>query len=834
MTTSVEHDFTLDRYQLEAIRHLDAGQSVLVAAPTGSGKTVVAEHAIERALSSGRRAFYTTPIKALSNQKFHDLTSLYGADRVGLLTGDNVINSAAEVVVMTTEVLRNMLYADATLDLLDVVVLDEVHYLEDTYRGPVWEEVILHLPSHVVLVCLSATVSNHDELGGWIESVRGDTAVVVETTRPVELTNLYAVGEERADRLHLLPTLVDGEANNEGHRFDLARGQRHGGNRKHRRALPWRPPHRLELLDELEERDLLPVIWFIFSRKGCDEAAASIVRAGARFTTDAEAGAIRSVISDRLDGLEPGDLDALGATAWAASLERGVAAHHAGLVPAFKEAVELCFADGLIRVVFATETLALGVNMPARSVVIDKLTKFNGDGHEQLTAGQFTQLTGRAGRRGIDDTGHAVVPWSPWTTFDQVAGLAGSTSFRLKSAFRPTYNMVANLLQRLDPSEARQLLARSFAQYQADAGVARLENKLARERQRVDDLAKRVGASDLGDREPTSNDDPTDQDVISEAVSRLRPGDVVTNDTGERLAVLGVSWRRGGRARIRLVDAGAHEVRWDLDELDFVPDTLGRIELPVPFTSQRHSFRNEVANQLRRARISTRTRSRRGRKHRSDLALQLQRARLEVRNLERKTANSESALARQFDSIASVLRDRQHLDKWQITDSGALIARIYHESDLFLAEALLGGLFDDLSESELASLASTFTYEHRSASPPPAPWFPSVTVYRRFRSFESLLGEVRSSERRHGASETRSPDGGFAAVAHAWAASEDLDALLDDELSAGDFVRNVKQLIDLLRQIGLVAPNPRTAATARRASDAVHRGVVALSGALAR
>ena len=611
--TDTGRGFELDQFQIEAIEHLEAGRSVLVAAPTGSGKTVIAEHAIDRALSERKRAFYTAPIKALSNQKYRDLALRIGSSRVGLLTGDNAINPDADVVVMTTEVLRNMLYEERNLDDLAFVVLDEVHYLEDSFRGPVWEEVILHLPAHVRLVALSATVSNTDELVGWIESIRGETGCVVERKRPVALNHLHMVGDKRGHRLHVIPTLVDGEPNSEGHRFDpdLRRGRpdrrgRGGGQKK-----PWAIPSRLEVLDHLEDHDLLPVIWFVFSRRGCDEAAIALERAGARYTDADEASRIRAIAEERLAGLPAADLAVLDTSAWLNRLERGIASHHAGLVPAFKEAVELAFAEGLVRVVFATETLALGVNLPARSVVIDKLTKFTGDGHDLLTPAQFTQLTGRAGRRGIDDEGHAIVPWSPFTRFDQIAGLAGSKSFRLRSAFRPTYNMAVNLLQRRDPEAARALLARSFAQYQTDAGVVRLEARLVRERE----LVARLEA-EVDDLDPEARgEDPAD--VIADAVSRLRPGDVVVDDHGDRFAVLGVSWRKGGRARIRLVSDGAREARWDLADLVAAPDTIGAIELPFPMAPERIDYRQDVATRIRRGTTARRhiTRSPTGWRH---------------------------------------------------------------------------------------------------------------------------------------------------------------------------------------------------------------------------
>ncbi|QXC61941.1 DEAD/DEAH box helicase [Aquihabitans sp. G128] len=473
--------FTLDRFQLEAIAAIDAGHNVLVAAPTGSGKTVVAEHAVARALAEGRRAFYTTPIKALSNQKYADLVRRHGADRVGLLTGDNAVNPDAGVVVMTTEVLRNMIYAgSAALDDLAWVVLDEVHYLQDTYRGPVWEEVIVHAPTEVRFVCLSATVSNADELAGWIAAARGHTETVVEHERPVELVNHYLVYEKASGDLVQLPTLVGGRPNPEGDRFDAPAmdGPKHLRYKQRGRSL-WGSPRRGEVIEHLAGSDLLPAIYFIFSRAACDDAARSVLELGLRLTTHTERLRIRAIAEHHVAHLGAEDLAVLGYDRWLAGLEAGVAAHHAGMVPPFKEAVEACFVEGLVKAVFATETLALGINMPARSVVVETLSKFTGETHEDLTPSQYTQLTGRAGRRGLDPVGHALVLWSPWYGFDKVAALAASREFVLRSAFRPTYNMVVNLVRRYDRDQAHELLGRSFAQFQADRSLGKLAHRRA-------------------------------------------------------------------------------------------------------------------------------------------------------------------------------------------------------------------------------------------------------------------------------------------------------------------------------------------------------------------
>src|SRR4051794_18222182 len=478
------YDFALDDFQVTACGALSSGNGVLVAAPTGSGKTVVGEFAVHLALAKGRKCFYTTPIKALSNQKYGDLVRRYGADRVGLLTGDNSVNGDAPVVVMTTEVLRNMLYAgSATLRDLGYVVLDEVHYLADRSRGAVWEEVIIHLPDSVALVSLSATVSNAEEFADWLVTVRGETVVVVSEHRPVPLWPHMLAGKRMFDLFHDAEAAQMHEVHPEllrYHREMLRRVELAGGDLRRGRRGRWTGPYRQEIVERLDREGLLPAILFIFSRAGCDAAVQQCLGAGLRLTGPDERAEIRAIVEERTKHIPSEDLQVLGYWDWLDGLERGLAAHHAGMLPAFKEVVEELFVRGLVKAVFATETLALGINMPARCVVLERLVKYNGEQHVDLTPGEYTQLTGRAGRRGIDVEGHAVVLWGPEIDPRHVAGLASTRTYPLNSSFRPSYNMAVNLVGTVGADKSRDLLESSFAQFQADRSVVGLARQVQR------------------------------------------------------------------------------------------------------------------------------------------------------------------------------------------------------------------------------------------------------------------------------------------------------------------------------------------------------------------
>ncbi|HLY83005.1 MAG TPA: DEAD/DEAH box helicase [Acidimicrobiales bacterium] len=859
--------FDLDPFQVDALDALDRGCSVVVAAPTGSGKTVVAEYAVARALQQGRKAFYTTPLKALSNQKYGDLVRRHGADQVGLLTGDNAINGDAPVVVMTTEVLRNMIYAGAgSLDSLRYVILDEVHYLQNAYRGPVWEEVIIHTPAAVDLVCLSATVSNAEELADWIRTVRGETSAVIEDRRPVELHNLYLLGDRSSERPLLFPTFVDGRPNHEVSALD-SKTLRHAGLRGRPRGRLY-TPRRADVVELLGEQRMLPAIYFIFSRAGCDEAVAQCLREGQRLTTPEERRQIVAIAESHLVGLSDEDLRVLDHAAWIGGLEAGLAAHHAGMVPPFKEAVEACFAAGLVKVVFATETLSLGINMPARSVVIEKLTKFTGERHEFLTPGEYTQLTGRAGRRGIDEVGYAVVLWSPFVPFDQVAGLAGTRTYALTSSFRPTYNMAANLVRRYPPDIAHHLLNLSFAQYRADSDVVRLEAQLDRVHELLAD-AQRAVPCDRGDveeyrrlvqvKEEPAGTWPSASAEVAAALERVRPGDVLVvrgGKSGGRVAVLATSRRRHGDLRVRAITSDRRILSLGPKDFAAPPRSLARVALPVPYAPNNAAFQRRVASALSAARISDESlarvpgaRHRRGdlanakaeavaahpvagcpdARHHLRAAERAERLARDADRLERRIRGRTESLARQFDRVLRVLEAWGCVDGWSLTPAGQRLARVYHESDLLVAECLEQGLLDGLETPELAALVSAFTYEARGPSEA-TPRFPGRRLRERWTAIDRLAAELNDAEDAAGLPLTRRPDPGFIGLAHGWAAGQDLEHLLgDQEVSGGDFVRNIKQLIDLLGQVGDVAVDAMTARAARRGADRLFRGVVAAS-----
>ena len=879
--------FGLDPYQVRACEALEAGRGVLVAAPTGSGKTVVGEFAIHLALAGGRKCFYTTPIKALSNQKYNDLVARHGAGQVGLLTGDNSINGEAPVVVMTTEVLRNMLYAgSSTLADLGYVVMDEVHYLADRFRGAVWEEVIIHLPESVTVVALSATVSNAEEFGAWLEAVRGETTIVVEEHRPVPLWQHVMAGSRMHDlfvdddQQIVNPELVR-LARDEERRAEQ-RGSRRGRDRgRGRGALtPWRS----EVVGRLERDGLLPAIYFLFSRAGCDEAVRQSLHAGLRLTTAEERRVIRETALGATLELPDDDLAALGFDEWLEALERGLAAHHAGLLPVFKEIVEGLFQRGLIKAVFATETLALGINMPAKSVVLERLVKWNGETHVDLTPGEYTQLTGRAGRRGIDVEGHAVVLWQPGLDPRSLAGLASTRTYPLRSSFQPSYNMAVNLVARMGRHAAREVLETSFAQFQADRAVVGLATELRRVEEAREGYRRAMDCH-LGDfveyaelRETLSRrEKDASREAAAERRSRaeeswqaLRQGDVFLIPSGRRAGPAVVLDQRRTRSpreanRPMVLTADGQVRRMSVADTSQPVEAFTRIAVPKGFVAKDHRARRDLVSALqsavaevpydqRRRRAApvedaeiTRLRSAlrahpchgcSDREVHARWAERYYRTDRQARDLERRVEGRTNSIARRFDRVCEVLTDLGYLtsagDAATVTDSGRMLMRLYTESDLLAAQSLLDGSWSELTPPQLAAVCAAVVYESRGPEEDAQPSLPNRVVREAVERLGALWAELHDLEARHGLEVTRRPDPGLVDAVHRWATGANLlQVLTHADITAGDFVRWVRQVIDLLGQVAqAVDPADPLRETARAAADLLNRGVVAYSASV--
>ncbi len=914
--------FTLDPFQTNACIALENGRGVLVCAPTGAGKTVVGEFAVHLALAAGRKCFYTTPIKALSNQKHNDLVARYGPERIGLLTGDQAINGDADIVVMTTEVLRNMLYADShALHGLAYVVMDEVHFLADRMRGAVWEEVILHLPDEVRLVSLSATVSNAEEFGGWIQTVRGDTTVVVDEHRPVPLWQHMLVGKRLFDLFDLSKGVDGGKGGGKGrarvdpellrhiaHRREAdrlmdwqPRGRSGDGRgRSGGRPAMYRPPSRPDVIGTLDQAGLLPAITFVFSRAGCDAAVKQCLRSAVRLTNKAERDRIAEIIDRRCADLAESDLVVLDYHEWREGLLRGLAAHHAGLLPVFRHTVEELFTAGLVKAVFATETLALGINMPARTVVLERLVKYNGEQHAPLTPGEYTQLTGRAGRRGIDIEGHAVVLWHATDEMAdpaQVAGLASTRTFPLRSSFAPSYNMTINLVQHMTPAAAHRLLEQSFAQYQADRSVTGLVRGIKRgERMLAEIAAEQRESSDSAqgvdwnsvleyarlratiterERAQSRAGRLTRRKGINDALAALKRGDVIAIGLGRRSGLAVVLEEAFDADDPRPLVLTEHRWAGRISAADYAGTSqrLGSMSLPKRVEHRQPKVRRDLASALLRAAdaldVPSVRRSRGSADETPDIdpelaglreqmrrhpAHQLPDREAKVRAAERylrierdndqtqqKVAAATNSLARTFDRIVSLLSERGFIEgadgEPAVTDDGRLLARIYSESDLLVAECLRGGVWDGLNPAELAAVLSSVLFESRGDGPTVPPGAEQATdeVRRALAKTRRLWTDIHGDERRHRLPFSREPDGGFVAAMHSWATYGDLTAALlmsdngnGNALPAGDFVRWCRQVLDLLDQVRLAAPSPQLRVTAKRAIGAVRRGVVAI------
>lgn len=897
--------FDLDPFQAEACRKVTEGHSVLVAAPTGAGKTVVGEFAIFQALRENRKAFYTTPIKALSNQKYSELVNRYGAKRVGLLTGDTSINSEAQIVVMTTEVLRNMLYADSqTLDGLGYVIIDEVHYLADKFRGAVWEEVIIHLPSNVQIISLSATVSNAEEFGGWLDTVRGQTDIIVSEHRPVPLFQHVMVGPNIVDLFAedvAFDKVAEGESkasvnpelrklvrtHNSGGRVQRGRGK--GGRGPQRGSGFGQRVNRPSVIGKLDRAGLLPAIFFIFSRKGCDMAVQQCAMADLRLTTNEEAAEIAQALDEVSYRIPSEDLDVLEFWAWRDGLIRGFASHHAGLLPIFKEIVEDLFARNLIKVVFATETLALGVNMPARSVVLEKLVKFNGESHVQISSGEYTQLTGRAGRRGIDVEGHSIVVWNPELEPEALAGLASKRTYPLNSSFRPTYNMSTNLLAQFGREQTRQILESSFAQYQADRSVVGMARQVRSKEESLAGYAKSMECH-LGDfteylkiqrnlstleKTAAKSRRSERRSAAERSLQAVIRGDVVDLPGG----------RRFGRAVVVELDTAMYNPRHTVltdegqlrrlsaDDLNGPVEIISRIRIPKGFTGRAPKERRDLASALRNAVEDHRPPRQDAQSFNYDGADSFEREiaamRMELKDhpchacsekdqhmrwadrywkLKKDTDKARRAIrgrtntiATEFDKVCKVLEQFEYLtpsgenDGFTLTDSGRRLRRIYGERDLLTSQILETGKLSKLNAEELCAVVASLVYQARRDGDRPDPKMPTDKVADIWNTTIKIWGSLSDAEEALNLDPTAPPESGLIWPMYKWARGSSLNsALRGTDMAPGDFVRWAKQVIDTLDQF---AKNtdlpPMLVRNAFKAVDQVKRGVVAYSNVLA-
>lgn len=921
--------YSLDDFQIEGCQAVEAGHGVLVCAPTGAGKTVVGEFAVSLALRQGTRCFYTTPIKALSNQKYHDLVEAHGEDAVGLLTGDVSINSSADILVMTTEVLRNMIYAGSgALDRLTHVVMDEIHFLADASRGAVWEEVILNLEEHVSIIGLSATVSNSEEFGRWLTTVRGDTKVIVTDKRPVPLDQWMMVGRkiyplfepdsggqvntELARRIQRLEAgdSDTGRADYAQNRASFRARARHKGggrndrNKDRRSGAPraqdrYRPLGRPEVLKELQSMEMLPAITFIFSRAGCDGALYQCLRSRMVLTSQEEASEIKAIVDKGVEGIPEEDLKVLDFKRWREALSRGFAAHHAGMLPAFRHIVEELFVKGLVRAVFATETLALGINMPARTVVLEKLVKFNGEAHVDLTPGQYTQLTGRAGRRGIDTLGNAVVQWAPAMDPTAVAGLASTRTYPLISTFEPGYNMAINLLGMLGFDDSLRLLEKSFAQFQADGSVVEETREIERAEHRVRELRAQLDQAVDNLAPPTiDGEDPAEilmdymrlrralteeeksaraskreerSKEVAAVLARLQVGEVIAIATKKRptLAVVITPANQTADPRPWVTTETGWSGRIDAAGIDNPPIVVGHMKLPraAQKNPRRHTkyvqdaFKRDYYKRPKKMRTEPRNRPNKkiaqlrdalrehpvhnwpatDREQLAGVAQKLARRERELHKLEAKVERATDTLGRTFERIVDLLAEMDYVEfegygenrAPVITDEGERLAKIHSESDLLVAQCLKRGIWNDLDPAELAGVASLCVFENRKATRG-EPGAASDDMADAMKATWRIYTELVSDEKRHNLPQTREPEPAFALAIHQWTAGAPLAYCMaaanesGAELTPGDFVRWCRQVIDLLQQVAKTGYEEEIRRNARRAIDAIQRGVVAI------
>jgi ATP-dependent RNA helicase HelY len=751
----------LDAFQIEAIEKLEAHQGVLVSAPPRSGKTGSADYAIYRALETDARAIYTTPLKALSNQKFRDYQRLHGEGYVGLVTGENTINPAAPVVVMTTEILRNLIYEDPQrLQRVHYVILDEVHYIDDFPRGAVWEEIIIQAPQHIKFIGLSATISNFEEVAGWMSQQRGDIATVSVTRRPVELRLWLAM------RNDFYPLIDD-----QGAMPRETRQRAQSEDSTDRRLSQFRRPPENDLLpvvERLRQREFLPAIYFIFSRRGCREALARCAAHGFDLTSDAEKAIIDQVVAARLDQIEdPDEARLYRELLDGETLRRGLAMHHAGLLPYLKELVEDLFQRGLIKVVFATETLSLGIHMPARACVVSSFTKFDGRDFAPLTSGELTQLMGRAGRRGIDPIGHGVIFKEPDVDIGTIYEAATGEEMTVESKFAPTYNMVLNLLRYHRPDEVDQLMEQSFGQYQKVVARGNLDARLANLVQRLADVTSsrfQVEGDPCCTERTFSSFTRAEEEIASLRVQMRR----MKRD----------HWQGRGRGRRRRViarDTGGHTVRELKEQLQIWQQKI--YELPCrkcPFLAEHRAHHAEVKDLRARIRAS-----------------------------EQDAQRSQGEYRRRMHALRGVLGELGFLEGDVPTEKGLLASRIYGENSLIITQAIADGWLEELTPAELAASLVMVTAEDRNRDRArPRRRFPTSAIALAQKRLRIIYYRFSAREKDRGEENFRPLSGDYVNFTYDWCSGRPLTEIqAPADIELGDAIKALKGLYSALRQI---------------------------------
>lgn len=754
-----EFPFELDDFQKEACEIIDNGESVVVCAPTGAGKTVIAQHAINNALKQGCRIFYTTPLKALSNQKFYDFCEQYGADKIGLLTGDTSINRGAQIVIMTTEVFRNMLYGTnfgAVADnLKDVryVVLDEVHYMNDEQRGTVWEESIIYCPTNIQIIALSATVANCDELTNWINTVHSKTKLVNTDFRPVPLRFFYF---DSSQPYKLLPLLTpDGKLNN---KIKPEKPQWARGKDKRKKT------YVKQIIQNLADNDMLPAIYFTFSRKKCDEQMEKC--SGLGLNTRKEQEEIKAFIEEFI-----AENPHLYGNKHIEYLIQGVASHHAGLLPAWKNLVEKLFQKGLIKVVFATETLAAGINMPARSTVISSTSKRTDSGHRMLTANEFLQMSGRAGRRGMDKVGYVTVVGTPFQTPEEVAELVLSDSNPLESKFSPSYSMVLNLLQRFNLEESKELILKSFGYYSSDYRLKPILFQLEQYDKEIEERSF-ICPNKLSDDKMLEYD-------------KLRFLYVQNRQTYKKIVKQEKSKHRPLSPEV--VEFGKRN-KEELHKLQtFACDTCKLYK--------KHSKNLEV----------------------------LKRIDSKKKKLLKEIEKQKDIYWNKFIAHRAVLKEYGYIQNDYPTEKGKTTSQIRSENELYLAEIIFSGVLENLTPSQLAGVICALTTEELRIEIPYIPF--SEPVRKTLNQIRNIKRKLEKVQSKYDIEAPLYINPYFSSLIELWVEGAEWETVSEQiEIGEGDIVRAFKRVVDILRQLTTIDNIPETLVfTAREAIEKIQR-----------